>query len=341
MDEQKQDTALDAAIALARLASETRCSNVVLLDVRQRSPVTKFFLIATGTSARQMRTVVDELCRAGELLGFKPWRTSGYETAKWILVDFVDVVAHIFDESSRQYYDLELLWGDSPRIQWRDPAQPESRPQDDATDAALAGVQEQLSYSFEFWEEKSDQSPVADAAEIEEISVEAAPSLGAKALENTGNQEQEDPLSEEPAPESDIVHESLEVIEIRKIAADSDAVVPEKTGGRAARRTRPAKKASGKKAPSARIKKTGGVGKSKAAAKPRAASKASSAKARGKKTALGAARKKAKAAPAAKLRSAGVGGKKRLPQIKPKKPAAAAKKSAAKSKRKRATPKSR
>ncbi len=219
MEEANHDPALSAAISLARLAAETRCGNVVLLDVRQRSPVTKFFLIGTGTSARQMRTVADELCRAGEALGFKPWRTSGYESAKWILVDFVDVVLHVFDEASRQYYDLELLWGDCPKIQWRDPNQPELptaelQPQTDMTDSALANVQEQLSYSFEFWEEKSDQTVSPDSAAIEEIS---PPNDFA------------DTVEEESAAEAFVAGaEAIEVIEVQESAAHVGADRPKK-----------------------------------------------------------------------------------------------------------------
>ena len=114
------DNALDVAMALARLAADTRCRDVVLLDVRRRSPVAKFFLIATGISPRQMRTAGEALAALGKASGFKAWRSNGYDTAKWILIDFVEIVAHLFDETSRQFYDLELLWGDCPRLGWRE-----------------------------------------------------------------------------------------------------------------------------------------------------------------------------------------------------------------------------
>ena len=91
------DNALDVAMALARLAADTRCRDVVLLDVRRRSPVAKFFLIATGISPRQMRTAGEALAALGKASGFKAWRSNGYDTAKWILIDFVEIVAHLFD----------------------------------------------------------------------------------------------------------------------------------------------------------------------------------------------------------------------------------------------------
>ena len=111
------------------MASNTRAEEIVLLDLRGRSPVTEFFIIATGTSPRQMRTVAEEIQDLGKQMGFKAWQTSGMESAKWILVDCVNVVAHIFDGEGRDFYDLELLWGDCPRIDWRKelglPAEPE------------------------------------------------------------------------------------------------------------------------------------------------------------------------------------------------------------------------
>jgi ribosome-associated protein len=107
------------ALAVAELAANTRCENVVLLDLRGRSQEVDFFVIATGTSPRQMRTVVDETQDLGKSMGFKAWKISGYEDARWILVDCVNVVVHVFETDARDFYDLELLWGDSPRIDWR------------------------------------------------------------------------------------------------------------------------------------------------------------------------------------------------------------------------------
>jgi ribosome-associated protein len=111
--------ALAFALAAAELAANTRCENVVLLDLRGRSPVTEFFVLATGTSPRQMRTVVEEIRDLGKKMNFAAWQTSGLETGRWILIDCVSVVCHVFDEESRDFYDLELLWGDCPRIDWR------------------------------------------------------------------------------------------------------------------------------------------------------------------------------------------------------------------------------
>jgi ribosome-associated protein len=91
---------------------------VLVLDVRGISPVTDYFVIATGTSTRQLRTVADEMADAAARLGERLFSMEGRGVANWILLDFIDVVAHLFDEPSRRFYDLELLWGDAPRIEW-------------------------------------------------------------------------------------------------------------------------------------------------------------------------------------------------------------------------------
>lgn len=113
-------SAREFAIAAARLAANTRCSNVVVLELGGLSPVCDFFVLATGTSARQMRTVADELAELGEKQNFAPIGISGYEGESWILVDCVDVVTHVFTNETRAYYDLDNLWGDAKRVEWQD-----------------------------------------------------------------------------------------------------------------------------------------------------------------------------------------------------------------------------
>src|SRR5439155_18928936 len=81
---QRSDAAKRFAIEAARLAADTRATNVVVLDVSRISPVTDYFVIATGTSARQMRTVCDEVAKMGPAKGFAPLSTCGYEGENWI-----------------------------------------------------------------------------------------------------------------------------------------------------------------------------------------------------------------------------------------------------------------
>jgi ribosome-associated protein len=104
------------ALSAAKVAAERHCSDITVLDLRGKSPATDYFVIATGTSDRQMRTVADEVCEAAREQGLKRFGRAGYEQARWILLDFVDVVIHIFDSEYRDYYDLELLWGDAEKL---------------------------------------------------------------------------------------------------------------------------------------------------------------------------------------------------------------------------------
>ena len=109
-------TAKAFALAAAKLAIERHCTDIVVLDLRDISPATDYFMIATGTSDRQMRSVADDICVAAREQGQQRFGRAGYEQARWILLDFVDVVIHIFDAEYRDYYDLELLWGDAERL---------------------------------------------------------------------------------------------------------------------------------------------------------------------------------------------------------------------------------
>jgi len=114
--EKRNAQARGFALAAAQLADGRHCSNIVVLDLKGKSPATDYFVIATGTSNRQMRTVADEICEAARQQGLQRFGRAGYEQARWILLDFIDVVIHIFDREYRDYYDLELLWGDAKRL---------------------------------------------------------------------------------------------------------------------------------------------------------------------------------------------------------------------------------
>lgn len=112
--EEAQRFAVDAA----RLMEDDKCEDVVVLDLRGLSPVCDFFIIGTGTSDRQMRAVSDHVIELAGRYQDEPYTVSGYEDGVWVVVDFVDVVVHLFDPERRAYYDLESLWGDGKRVPW-------------------------------------------------------------------------------------------------------------------------------------------------------------------------------------------------------------------------------
>lgn len=122
MAERQNTEARRFSLAAAKIADERRCSDILVLDLRGKSPATDYFVIATGTSDRQRRTVADEVCEAARERGWQRFGSAGYEQGRWILLDFVDVVIHVFDAEYRDYYALEMLWGDAKRLKWKRPA---------------------------------------------------------------------------------------------------------------------------------------------------------------------------------------------------------------------------
>jgi ribosome-associated protein len=109
------------SLALARAAALTAVDNrgqdVHILDTRSQTPHFDYFVIATGTSRRQLHAMSEEIDRKleGELhdrrLGIE-----GYEDSRWIVLDYGSVVIHLFDKETREYYRLEELWADAPRV---------------------------------------------------------------------------------------------------------------------------------------------------------------------------------------------------------------------------------
>jgi ribosome-associated protein len=109
----------ELAQELARVAEDRHCRDIVILEVAGISPVAMHFVIATGTSDQQTRSVAREMEEAGQERKYRVYGRAGMQQGRWVVLDFVDVVVHLFDEEFRNFYDLELLWGDAPRIEWQ------------------------------------------------------------------------------------------------------------------------------------------------------------------------------------------------------------------------------
>ncbi|MHC4552171.1 MAG: ribosome silencing factor [Planctomycetota bacterium] len=115
-DEKKVTEDKELAITAATIARDRNCTNLKILDLTGISPATNFFVIATGTSPRQARSVADEISVEAKAQGHQRFGLAGYDTGHWILLDFVSVVVHIFSEEQRDYYNLEMLWGDAKEL---------------------------------------------------------------------------------------------------------------------------------------------------------------------------------------------------------------------------------
>jgi len=118
----QRERARQLAIEQARLLDGMRCHNVAVLDVSAVSPITDFYVIGTGSSARQMKSIMKDVEDLGDQRGSKCLARSGYEGETWMLCDLVDVVVHVFNQDARMFYDLDSLWGDAKRVEWREPA---------------------------------------------------------------------------------------------------------------------------------------------------------------------------------------------------------------------------
>lgn len=110
----------EVAVAAARAAAAKQGSDIAILDVHELIVITDFFVIASGSSDRQVRTIVDEVEKAVRERGVRPVRREGETENRWVLLDYVDVVVHVFADEEREYYDLERLWRDAPRVRWQD-----------------------------------------------------------------------------------------------------------------------------------------------------------------------------------------------------------------------------
>ena len=111
IDESRADALVAAAAALDKQASD-----VAILDVHGHIVITDFFVLASGGSSRQVVTVVDAVEEALRRRGRKPLRREGETEGSWVLLDYGDLVVHVFAEDERGFYDLERLWGDAPRV---------------------------------------------------------------------------------------------------------------------------------------------------------------------------------------------------------------------------------
>ena len=110
----------EVALAAARAAAAKQGEDIAILDVHELIVITDFFVIASGSSDRQVRTIVDEVEKAVRERGVRPVRREGETENRWVLLDYVDVVVHVFADEEREYYDLERLWRDAPRVRWQD-----------------------------------------------------------------------------------------------------------------------------------------------------------------------------------------------------------------------------
>jgi ribosome-associated protein len=112
----------DIAIFSARTADEKKASDIVIYDLHGITDIADYFVIATAQSKAQIRAIVETISHDLKLRGVNKLGREGADSAQWILLDYGDCVVHVFSPALRDYYALESLWGDAPKIDWNQPA---------------------------------------------------------------------------------------------------------------------------------------------------------------------------------------------------------------------------
>jgi ribosome-associated protein len=110
------------AVAAAQAAADKKGADILILDVSGIIAVADMFVITSAGNVRQVRTIAEEVeQRLKQELGVAPMQTEGLRDATWVLLDYGDVVVHVFLDETREYYGLQRLWADAPRVSWEAP----------------------------------------------------------------------------------------------------------------------------------------------------------------------------------------------------------------------------
>jgi len=113
------------ALTCARLADNKKAENIALLDLRSISSIADYFVIVTGSNEPHLRAIVDEITEKLRLdHNVRPFSTDGAKITPWIVLDFIDVLVHVMNDEFRELYDLENLWGDGEKIDFKSDKSP-------------------------------------------------------------------------------------------------------------------------------------------------------------------------------------------------------------------------
>ena len=117
----------DKAIKAARASSDKKAKDIVILELKKLTVIADYFVICSGESTTQVKAIVDHVEEALAKHGVSPGRIEGLGNARWVLLDYGDVIVHVFEEETRNYYELEKFWLDAPRIVWEESKKPDAR----------------------------------------------------------------------------------------------------------------------------------------------------------------------------------------------------------------------
>ncbi len=120
-DYDKNERSLQLALAAAQTAAEDRGKDILVLDLRKLTCIFDYFVIASGSSRRQLHAISEDIDhKLEDGLGDKRMGIEGYRESSWILLDYGTIVIHLFEESTREYYSIEKLWGEAKHVPWEE-----------------------------------------------------------------------------------------------------------------------------------------------------------------------------------------------------------------------------
>jgi ribosome-associated protein len=114
----------ELSVLIAELAAVKKAKNVAIMNLGKITDMTDYYVICTGDSDTHVKAIADAIDDGVKDHGVRVWRKEGYKNLQWVLLDFVDVVAHVFQPRVRAYYELERLWGDA-ETEWIDDDNPQ------------------------------------------------------------------------------------------------------------------------------------------------------------------------------------------------------------------------
>lgn len=98
---------------IAELTLSKKAKDVTIMDLRKVTSMADYFVVCSGDSEPQVRAIAEAVMEGMSKLGEKPWHTEGFQNLQWVLLDYVDVVVHVFHKDARAFYGLDKLWGDA------------------------------------------------------------------------------------------------------------------------------------------------------------------------------------------------------------------------------------
>lgn len=110
---------VELAVEAARAADDKKAADVRIMDMREALGVTDYFVVTSGRNERQVRRIQEAVEEKLRERGVKPVRREGVRFGRWVLLDYLDIVVHVFLEEDRAFYDLERLWKDVPFVEWQ------------------------------------------------------------------------------------------------------------------------------------------------------------------------------------------------------------------------------